>query len=64
MSDRILEVDNLSVAFRGEEVVRRDYPIMFGTLFCFTFLGLILTLIGDITYTLVDPRIDFETRET
>ena len=47
-----------------EAVLRRDYPIMFGTLFCFTFLGLILTLIGDITYTLVDPRIDFETRET
>ena len=38
--------------------------IMFGTLFIFTFTGLIMTLIGDITYTLVDPRIDFETRET
>ena len=47
-----------------EAVLRRDYPIMFGTLFCFTFLGLVLTLIGYITYTLVDPRIDFETRET
>ena len=47
-----------------EAVLRRDYPIMFGTLFCFTFLGLVLTLVGDITYTLVDPRIDFETRET
>ena len=46
-----------------EAVLRRDYPIMFGTLFCFTFLGLVLTLVGDITYTLVDPRIDFETRE-
>ena len=47
-----------------EAVLQRDYPIMFGTLFCFTFIGLVLTLIGDITYTLVDPRIDFETRET
>lgn len=46
-----------------EAVLRRDYPIMFGTLFCFTLLGLVLTLIGDITYTLVDPRIDFDTRE-
>lgn len=46
-----------------EAVLRRDYPIMFGTLFCFTFVGLLLTLIGDIAYTLVDPRIDFETRE-
>ncbi len=45
-----------------EAVLRRDYPIMFGTLFVFTFVGLAMTLIGDITYTLVDPRIDFETR--
>ena len=47
-----------------EAILRRDYPIMFGTVFIFTFTGLIMTLIGDITYTLVDPRIDFETRET
>ena len=46
-----------------EAVLRRDYPIMFGTLFIFTFIGLLMTLVGDITYTLVDPRIDFETRE-
>lgn len=46
-----------------EAVLRRDYPIMFGTLFVFTFIGLIMTLVGDITYTLVDPRIDFDTRE-
>ena len=47
-----------------EAVLRRDYPIMFGTLFVFTFVGLAMTLVGDIVYTLVDPRIDFETRET
>ena len=47
-----------------EAVLRRDYPIMFGTLYCFTCIGLLLNLVGDITYTLVDPRIDFETRET
>ena len=47
-----------------EAVLRRDYPIMFGTLFCFTFVGLAMTLVGDITYTLVDPRIDFDTRES
>ena len=47
-----------------EAVLRRDYPIMFGTLFCFTLVGLVMTLVGDIVYTLVDPRIDFETRET
>ena len=46
-----------------EAIMKRDYPIVFGTLFCFTFIGLVLNLIGDLTYTLVDPRIDFETRE-
>jgi microcin C transport system permease protein len=46
-----------------EATLTRDYPIIFGTVFCFTFLSLLLTLIGDITYTLVDPRIDFESRD-
>lgn len=45
-----------------EAVVNRDYPIMFGTLFIFTLIGLIFNLIGDLTYMLVDPRIDFERR--
>jgi microcin C transport system permease protein len=45
-----------------EAVVNRDYPVMFGTLFIFTLLGLIFNLIGDIIYMLVDPRIDFERR--
>ncbi|MEC8834533.1 MAG: microcin C ABC transporter permease YejB [Pseudomonadota bacterium] len=46
-----------------EAIVKRDYPIFFGTLFCFTLIGLVMQLIGDIVYTLVDPRIDFEARE-
>jgi len=46
-----------------EAIITRDYPIVFGTLFVYTILGLVLNLIGDITYTIVDPRIDFETRE-
>jgi microcin C transport system permease protein len=37
---------------------------MFGTLFFFSLLGLVMSLLGDLTYTLVDPRIDFESRET
>ena len=37
---------------------------MFGTLFFFTLLGLLLNLIGDLMYVAVDPRIDFETRES
>ena len=45
-----------------EAVVKRDYPIFFGTLFCFTLIGLVMQLIGDIVYTIVDPRIDFEAR--
>lgn len=45
-----------------EATLTRDYPIMFGTLYVFTLVGLLLHLVGDITYTLVDPRIDFETR--
>jgi len=45
-----------------EAVTQRDYPLMFATLYIFTLMGLILGLISDLTYTLVDPRIDFERR--
>jgi microcin C transport system permease protein len=45
-----------------EAALRRDYPVMFGTLYIFTLLGLILQIVSDFTYTLVDPRIDFEAR--
>lgn len=45
-----------------ESVINRDYPVMFGTLYVFQLIGLILTLISDITYHLVDPRIDFGSR--
>ena len=47
-----------------EAVIDRDYPVMFGTLYIFTLMGLIFNLIGDLTYVLVDPRIDFEHRAT
>lgn len=46
-----------------EATINRDYPVVFGTLYIFTLMGLILKLISDITYVLVDPRIDFESRE-
>ncbi len=45
-----------------EAVIRRDYNVMFGTLFFFSLIGLILNIVSDLTYTLVDPRIDFERR--
>lgn len=46
-----------------DATLQRDYPVMFGTLYIFTLIGLILNVISDITYTLVDPRIDFEGRQ-
>lgn len=45
-----------------EAAINRDYPVMFGTLYFFTLLGLLLNIIGDVMYTLIDPRIDFEKR--
>ena len=45
-----------------QSAIQRDYPVMFGTLYIFTLLGLIMQIIGDILYTVVDPRIDFEAR--
>lgn len=46
-----------------EAALSRDYPVMFGSLFIFTLFGLIMKLIGDLTYVWIDPRIDFERRE-
>lgn len=46
-----------------EAAINRDYPVMFATLYFFSLLGLLLNLVGDITYTVIDPRIDFESRE-
>lgn len=46
-----------------EAALNRDYPVMFGTLFIFTLIGLFLKLISDLTYVFIDPRIDFESRE-
>jgi len=46
-----------------EAALNRDYPVMFGTLFFFSLLGLLMNLIGDLAYTIIDPRIDFESRE-
>jgi len=45
-----------------EAAIKRDYPIMFATVYFFTLLGLVMNLIGDLMYTIIDPRIDFEGR--
>src|SRR5215467_14794928 len=46
-----------------ESVLNRDYPVVFATLYIFSLVGLVVTLISDLSYMWVDPRIDFETRE-
>ncbi len=46
-----------------EAIVNRDYPIVFANLYIFALLGLVVNLVSDLTYTWIDPRIDFETRE-
>ncbi|MEW6297514.1 MAG: microcin C ABC transporter permease YejB [Thermodesulfobacteriota bacterium] len=46
-----------------EAAINRDYPIMFGTLYIYTLIGLVLNLISDLTYVAIDPRIDFASRE-
>ena len=46
-----------------EAVISRDYPVVFGTLFIFTLLSLVMKLVSDLTYVWVDPRIDFERRD-
>ena len=46
-----------------EAAVNRDYPVMFGTLYLYTLIGLLLSIVTDLTYVLIDPRIDFERRE-
>jgi microcin C transport system permease protein len=46
-----------------ESVINRDYPVVFASIYIMALLGLALNLLSDFIYTLVDPRIDFETRE-
>src|SRR6201992_973537 len=60
--ETIFSLDGLGL-LGFERVLKRDYPVVFGTLFIFSLLGLVVNLISDITYMWVDPRIDFEARE-
>ena len=46
-----------------ESLINRDYPVVFATVYIYALMGTVLHLISDFVYTLVDPRIDFETRE-
>jgi microcin C transport system permease protein len=47
-----------------ESIINRDYPVVLGTLYMFALIGLVMTLVRDIVYVTVDPRIDFEARTT
>ena len=60
--ETIFSLDGLGL-LSFESVLNRDYPIVFATLYIFALVGLLVNLISDLTYTWVDPRIDFETRE-
>lgn len=60
--ETIFSLDGLGL-LGFESIINRDYPVVFATLYIFSLVGLIVGLISDLTYTWVDPRIDFETRE-
>ncbi len=60
--ETIFSLDGLGL-LSFESVLNRDYPVVFGTLYIFSLLGLVVNLVADLTYMWVDPRIDFEARE-
>ena len=60
--ENIFSLDGLGLlGFRS--VLDRDYPVVFANLYIFSLLGLVVSLISDLTYTWIDPRIDFERRD-
>ncbi len=60
--ETIFSLDGLGL-LSFESIVNRDYPVVFATLYIFSLMGLFINLISDLTYTWIDPRIDFETRD-
>ena len=60
--ETIFSLDGLGL-LSFESIVNRDYPVVFATLYIFSLMGLLVNLLSDLTYTWVDPRIDFESRE-
>lgn len=59
LTEIIFSLDGLGL-LGFEAAIKRDYPVMFGSLYFFTLLGLILSLVGDLMYHIIDPRINFE----
>ena len=60
--ETIFSLDGLGL-LGFESVMNRDYPVVFATLYIFSLMGLVVQLVSDLTYTWIDPRIDFESRE-
>ncbi len=60
--ENIFSLDGLGL-LGFKSILDRDYPVVFANLYIFSLLGLFITLISDLTYTLIDPRIDFERRD-
>ena len=60
--ETIFSLDGLGL-LSFESIVNRDYPVVFASLYIFSLVGLVVNLVSDLTYTWIDPRIDFETRE-
>ncbi|MDO9461370.1 MAG: microcin C ABC transporter permease YejB, partial [Alphaproteobacteria bacterium] len=60
--ETIFSLDGLGL-LSFESIINRDYPVVFGTLYIFSLMGLVISLISDLTYAWVDPRIDFASRE-
>ena len=56
--ETLFSLDGLG-SCRYESIVRRDYPVVLGTLYFFTLIGLVVKLIGDLMYVVVDPRVQF-----
>ena len=60
--EQVFSLDGLGY-LSYDSLIQRDYPVVLANLYIFALLGLVVNLISDITYTVIDPRIDFETRE-
>jgi microcin C transport system permease protein len=60
--EQVFSLDGLGY-LSYDSLMNRDYPVVLGTLYIYALLGLVVNLISDLTYTWIDPRIDFETRE-
>jgi microcin C transport system permease protein len=60
--ETIFSLDGLGL-LSFEATLGRDYPVVFASLYIFALMGLVITLLTDLTYTFIDPRIDFEARD-